>query len=724
MIKIKDLLITYPQTRSLCRTFVPTLQTKTEETAGVYLKVTEEENEKGKIFAILHCKENPENEKLIFFLENKIKLYYDYEPPKKEKISRENIFEEFLYDLNNDFQKFLKEKRISIDLNKIDLLIGLIHFNKKEGSHYLFFSQIGSLESLLIYKNKKGESNIAQIKESTEVDGNKKTFKIFSNIISGRIKNHSTLLFCTSNVLDFIPLDKIRLIATENDADGINQEIKKILLEASDDQTFCALTTKIKKKEKKKEKKQFNLSFIKKPKKKIPEKYEKISENTNISPVTNNKEKEETTIFEHAGEKKFSPPKKYSLLSPYYTLKYLLKKTYSFFKYILTGRIFIDILKKLKNIPSYYKKLPILRKSLLIASIILIAFFVQSIGHLKQERIKEDKFKYYQELLGQIEGKKNELEASLIYNSQEKAAETLLSIEDLISKLPQDSEEQKQKLLEIKNQIKKLSFKTKLIKEIENVKELVDYSKLTNSPVNSSMLIDNIIYGITEDNNLLEMKLSDLSVEKKDQGQLNLPKATALILSRDNFIVVHENNKFSRINDGKIKPIDIKFPENNTNINYSNIYGDNLYTLSQETNKIYKHLPSGEDFAIGKPWLTEESNLNKAVSMSIDGSIYVLKSDGNILNFFKGKQQGFNFENTNTLLTGGNRILTNANSDYVYVLDSLGKKIAVINKSGKLITQYYSENFINSKDLMIDENNKKIYILANNKIFEIEASHL
>jgi len=388
------------------------------------------------------------------------------------------------------------------------------------------------------------------------------------------------------------------------------------------------------------------------------------------------------------------------------------------------GKIFKDAFKKLKNIPEYYKKLPILRKSLLIISIILIAFFIQSIGHLKQQKIKEEQFKYYQELLGQIEDKKTELEASLIYNSQDKAAAILLSIEDLVSKLPQDSKEQKDKLLEIKNQIKKLSFKTKLIEEIENVKELVDYSKLTNSPSISSMLVDNTIYSITEDNNLLEMKLSDLSVNKKDQGQLNLPKPTSLLLSRDNFIVTHQDNKFSRITDDKIKPIEIKFPENNIKIDCSNIYGNNLYTLSQETNKIYKHLPSGEDFAIGKPWITEEINLNKVVSMTIDGSIYVLKSDGTILNFFKGKQQAFNFENTNALLTSGKKIWTSSDSDYIYVLDSLGKKLAVINKDGKLIIQYYSEEFTNLKDFIVDEENKKIYILANNKIFEIEATHL
>ncbi len=326
MVKIKDLLITYPQTRSLCRTFIPAEQVKTEETAGVYLKVTEAESEKGKIFALLHCEETPEHEKLIEFLEVKIKIYYDYDPPQNEKIPRENIFEEFLYDLNNDFQKFLKERKISIDLNKIDLLIGLIHFDKKEDAYFLHFSQIGHLESLLIYKNKKNESNIAQIKESTEVNSHKQTFKIFSNIISGRIKDKSSLIFCTSNILDFIPLDKIRLIATENDIDGINQEIKKLLLEASDDQTFCALTTRVKKdkvnskgrwgalghiKEKKKEKakKQLNLSFIKKPKKKPEEKVDKISENANIAPIIDDRQ-EKTTIFEHAGEKRFSPPKK------------------------------------------------------------------------------------------------------------------------------------------------------------------------------------------------------------------------------------------------------------------------------------------------------------------------------------------------------------------------------------------------------------------------------
>lgn len=742
MLKIKDFLITSLESQNICKNFIPTDQKSLEETAGVS-KVTSEDKF-GRIFAILKCPDNPENEKLATFLDSAIQKYYQYNQSTTKKITTETIFENFLYDLNNKFQRFLKDEEISINIKKINLLIGLLH---KETNYHLYFSQIGYLTSLLIYKNKNGESNIAQIRESTEVGENKNNSKIFSNIISGKIKDGSTLIFCSNNVLDYIPLDKLRLIAENQEAKETTEEIKKLLLAIDSDRTFCGQIMKVKQDNeiiKPKENKINLFGFAKKTNEEVKPESIKIKdgqvstippisktltsdENNNapknhIPPIKDTDITIKTVVFQHAGEKQFHPPKKYTILLPYYIIKSIIVNIYKILKYLITGKIFRDTYRQTTRVPGYFRTLPILRKIFLTISIILIIFFIQSVSYLKQQKIKEDNLKYYQELITQIEENKNELEASLIYNSRDKAAAILLTIEDLINKLPQDSIDQKNKLIEIKEQIKELSFKTKLITELKEPKELTDYSKLTESPTTAISLDKKIIYSVTFDNTFYQLNLTDTSVNKVDNNKLTLPEPKLLIDSNLSLIVLHQNNVFSKINKEKKQqnPIQIKFPETNTSIDYASLYGDKLYTLDKTNNQIYKHLTSGEDFSIGKPWLEEDANLSKVISMAIDGNVFVLENNGNISSFFKGKKGDFKFENKNMILTSGSKIWTNSASDNLYVIDNLGKKIAIIDKTGKLKAQYYSEKFTNIKDFAIDEIGKKIYVLADNKIFEIE----
>lgn len=726
MIKIKELVITYPQAKTVCKAFIPMEQRDIQEKAGVSLRVVEDGGEKGKIFAILNSSETPENQRLADFLEEKIKKYYEYSLPTQDKKSEiENIFEDFLYDLNNKFQIFQKKEKISVDLSEINLLIGLLYFNEKESTHYLYFSQIGELESLLVYKNKNGESNIAQIKESREAGNKINNSKIFSNLISGKIKNGSSLIFSSSNVLDYIPLDKLRLIAADKEAPEISKEIKKLLMEAPDENTFCAISANVKISESKKRPSPL-FAFSKKEEIKTePAEDESVKEEIKLSGALE-EAKRKTTVFEQAGEKKFAPPKKYPLLYPFHLLKIIVIKIYFILFYIFSGRLFKNLYRKIINFPKNYKQLPLLRKSLLIASIILITLFIQSIGYLKHQKIQEENLKKYQSLLMEIDAKKTELEASLIYNSQDKAAAILVSLEDLIKQLPQDSDEQKVKLKEIKEQIKKLTFKAKLITEIENPTELADYSKLISTQINSIALNDGYIYSATGQNNFFRLNLNDLSADKIELGTINLPAPKTIEAGEKNILALHENGTFSKLDiiNTKIKPIEVKFPGTNINIACAATYGGRLYTVDVSNDLIYKHQASGDDYSVGSPWLSNEANLNKVVGMTIDGSVYLLKSDGTIMEFFMGKEQPFNFTNANSLLTEGSKIWTNANSDFLYILDSLGKKIAVINKKGEMVIQYYSEQFDNLNDFAINEKTKKIYALAQNKIFEINATHL
>ncbi|NQU83476.1 MAG: hypothetical protein HQ536_02080 [Parcubacteria group bacterium] len=131
-----------------------------------------------------------------------------------------------------------------------------------------------------------------------------------------------------------------------------------------------------------------------------------------------------------------------------------------------------------------------------------------------------------------------------------------------------------------------------------------------------------------------------------------------------------------------------------------------------------------------KEWLKETSDLSDSLALTLDGSVYILKSNGNILKFYAGKNTDFEAmvpkpigaEEYNGLNEA--KLWTSADSKYIYVLDQSNNRIIVFDKNGKLVAQYISSSFTNLKDFAIKESEHKIYILNGTQIYGIIASHI
>lgn len=654
------------------------------------------QNKIGRIFFISENAKNRNNQKIYDFFQQEIKKYYDNQIPLNTEIDEtkiENIFENFLYNLNNNIHNFIRREKLTIDLNKflnkLNLLIGLIYYNANDDKHCLYFSQVGKLDSLLIYPVKNDQFDILQIKEEKKDDANQ--FKIFSNIINGKIKNKSALIFCTNNILDYISLDKIKIISEHNTAQNISTEIKNLLLEVNGARMFAGIIIKIEK----------NITA------------EEKSNVDVIQPIT-----KQPDIIDNSADK-IKKPIKNSTPPIISASRDKVKIATKFHKQK------IRLLQKITNIPCQLKKLPHLKKILLVAIIILITLFAQNILRLKNKKIAEKNNQYYEELLLEIEEKKNRLEANLIYNDNDKMA-ILIELENLITKLPKNSLEQKTKLIKIQQQIKELDFKSKLITEIKKPKLLTNFNKLTDSAIIKIINWQEIIYVLTIDNNFFALDLKNLSIKKIDHIKLNVPTAMSQINIKNSLIILHQDNVFSQLQTEKneFKPLLVESPEPNADISAICDYGKRMYAVDIANNQIYKYSYTGDEFSAGQKWLkNNDLNLNKAVSIAIDGSIYILNSDKTIYNFFKGEKQEFQFENNNILISA-DKIWADIDSDYLYILDAEGKKITVLNKKGELVIQYYSDEFNDLKDFIVNETDKKIHILSENKIFEINITHI
>ena len=99
--------------------------------------------------------------------------------------------------------------------------------------------------------------------------------------------------------------------------------------------------------------------------------------------------------------------------------------------------------------------------------------------------------------------------------------------------------------------------------------------------------------------------------------------------------------------------------------------------------------------------------------------MFALKNNGEVYKFTGGVKQPFALQGIDPALTGGDKIFTYTDLLRLYILDSAGKRLLVLNKDGKLLKQITSSQFISPTGLVVDEPQSKAYILDSGKLYQI-----
>jgi len=150
-------------------------------------------------------------------------------------------------------------------------------------------------------------------------------------------------------------------------------------------------------------------------------------------------------------------------------------------------------------------------------------------------------------------------------------------------------------------------------------------------------------------------------------------------------------------------------------------YNGNLYVLDKDANTILKYVPTEEEFG-KREYLagTPSKEFSTAAAMTIDTAVYVLHNDGTIKKFLRGKEEKFEISGLTPALSNPTRVYTNDDNDYLYVLDNGNSRIVVLRKDGSVNTQYQADVIKNAKDFDVKESSKKIFVLSNGKVYQID----
>lgn len=630
-------------------------------------------------------------------------LEFYREAVKNQKIilpfEPERYFENCLQNLN----KILAQNISDQDKEALNLLFGLKYKDK------VFFTQKGKIFSLLIKKKNQQEIESTALKRFFEESKD----QIFPQFLSGNLDLSESVFFATENILQYFSETRLKalLFTSQNALWLIKNDLEKLDKNLSFgalyilplDQTSLS-TEKMEnlknlfKIEKETEQvltpslKKHLFNFLKtkiltlKDSQKIKEVAQKIKSFKQNLLAEKAKSSTEKTL-----------------------IKEKIKKTTAVFK----EQLKYQNKKLFDKIIANFNALTFEKKVSVIFSLILLFFFLESIFFLnfsKKNQILDNQTNILAELEQNIAAAK----AALIYNDENKAQEYFTLAKQIFDKLETKklSPEQKTKFF---NDLQQIQNRLNKIFEPEAV---VIYQFENQQKIPSDILaLENHLY-LLSDNSLIELEREPKKLNVLYQN-LNSTFQKFEIISKTQILLYDLNAgkaiSFSLTNK---RTNEIKFPF----IEIQNIasFQGKFYLLTKDPKEFYRLTPVNNNFS-PQPWLKEKIDLEKVRDFAIDGTIYFLTND-NVWQFSQGKKLNFTLPTLNPPLQNAFSIKTKENSPVIYLLEK--NRLIILTKKGELLGQINLSSFGTPINFFVDETNKKIYLLSNQGIYELNLKNI
>ena len=177
-------------------------------------------------------------------------------------------------------------------------------------------------------------------------------------------------------------------------------------------------------------------------------------------------------------------------------------------------------------------------------------------------------------------------------------------------------------------------------------------------------------------------------------------------------------------------------PINGAKIAYIQSYAGNIYLLDSSNGVLYEANTSNLSYTK----ILSSQLLKGARSFAVDGNIFVINDNGNIIRFYANQQTPFGVSNSSAMeypLKNLSFIYDNQYLNDIYVLDPEHKRIVVLQKPQagalntvdyKFIKQYVYSGvngrniFSHMSAMALSSNGQYIYLLSGSKIIKISTS--
>ena len=341
----------------------------------------------------------------------------------------------------------------------------------------------------------------------------------------------------------------------------------------------------------------------------------------------------------------------------------------------------------------------------LIAAGIFIVLFVSSIVGIRSHQKTSADNEAFDALITQVEEKRDETQASLIYKDEAAARRSLLEAVSILESIDTSDASRAERVRE----------QFTLLEDGFNQIRHVLKPQITLLPVvnNRAMATDGSVV-MMQDSRIQRIdgtELKDTSISNESEHRTRL----ATEYQNDMVIVTAASNIARyKTSEGLIQTVGINSVEGELKDAVDIFqYGERLYVLVPQDGQVYRHqLVENGDYGPASPWLTDTPNISNATSITVDGSVWI-GGKNSLRRFEGGTEVGFNTGAIDPSIGGVEDIWADQDSDLLFVLDAQNSRLIVLNKETEEVVAQYTDPQLNTATSMsIDLDNRTAYVVA------------
>ncbi len=616
-------------------------------------------------------------------------------------------------------------------LGKLHMIIAVL------AGDTLHLAQSGGAEAYLA----RGEQIVKISEGLTETDEEPQPLKTFENIASGNIEEDDRVIISTPELFYHASLEEIRRGLKDKNPEEAAKEISEKLRGEEGIGNLAALFVEIATEEKfaeeplssalpEKEKEDDIINDIKEDAKNLGDKTKekfKIAQKSFKDKLKKNAGKQTPTISSDITES--IRPQKTEMSQPMTQTTESTPKTEEGVKKITA--IFRQLGQKVRGVINKITQSSLNRNQLLLGAImILILVFLISGGILIWNNQGNSTEQEYQNKLTSAQDKYKAAEDALIYDNEGKARELLQEATGLVAEiLASKYFNEEAKTLEGK--ITTTLDKTDHVTRITDAKVTADFSSLPSSEkLQTIIALDKFLYTFNPDSaSVFNVSLETPKPKTAAGASISVGKLKCSTVMSDSEVLVFYNETAGIYeldsNSNQLTKKEIEAGASWSQAVDISTYFSYLYLLDPTQNQIYKHSRTISGYGRGSEYITESGiDLSKAVSLAIDGNVYVLTSDGKIIKFLQGAKTEFEISNLPGTLNSPTEIFIDPDTTYLYISDPSNNRIVALDEKGGFIAQYVSDDLNGATGFYADETAKKGYFLSGTKIYQFSLKHL
>lgn len=370
------------------------------------------------------------------------------------------------------------------------------------------------------------------------------------------------------------------------------------------------------------------------------------------------------------------------------------------------------------------------RKSVLFAGISFFIIFLSSVGYFflnKPQEETEEKIDYgamFNEANKLVEDSRN----SLIYKDENKARKELGEAEALLEKVSQSGD-----------------FGIKAVKLKKEVREKINVLDRASGASSVSLIFDlpegkeklsSISYSggtfaLFSKNAFWIGKLAENKFSPKEKNIAeNSEEKNCVFAQKNSLFLTYPQSRFFYEITLSSEELGGKKNFNGgsgTALSSCASFGNFVYFWNSKDKQIEQfNLNEKKELNFAKNWISvslkEEFKDDDAVSLAVDGSVFLLTKNGAIIKFSGGKKAPFDFEKPANQFKGENlKLKTQETQKNLYLLDKDRERIIIYDKeTGKMKTQIQDKILKEALDFEVLEDKNEIYFVSEKSLFKVD----